>query len=305
MPDQLGYRDYLQRAFTRKVHIPLLGSMPVVQLGLAAFAALGIANPGFWALGGALGGIFVFLRASSARFQKLIQGEMLLQAQESWSEKLHHAVGRLRPDSQERYRKLLGQCRRILGISATLENDSLGSFRDMRGRSLNQLLWIFLRLLTSREVIQANIRDADRSRLERDVVRLEQRLAEANPASPLGRSLHGTLEIQRRRLENLGRAGESLAVIEAELERIEQQAELIREEAAVTGKPEDLSMRLDAVTSTMSETSRWMDEHASFFDSLTGDPGFNPVAELPSMPPEVEEETEEAEVVLPPERVSE
>jgi len=293
MAEQLGYRDYLKKALTRRVRVPLLGEMPVIQLGLAAFAALGLANPGFWALGGALGGIFVFLRASSARFQKLVHGEMLLQAQMTWSERLHRAVQRLRPSSQERYRRLLGQCRLILGISETLENNSLGSFRDLRGRSLNQLLWIFLRLLTSREVIRANIRDADRPRLERDVIRLDQRLAGTDPASPLGRSLQGTLEIQRKRLENLGRARESLAVIEAEMERIEQQVELIREEAAVSGKPEDLSMRLDAVTSTMSETSRWMDEHASFFDSLTGDPGFNPVTELPNMPPALEEAPEE------------
>ena len=82
---------------------------------------------------------------------------------------------------------------------------------------------------------------------------------------------------------------------------------------AMSGVPSTITARsagTDArrmVASTMNETSRWMDEHASFFDSLTGDPSLNPVAELPSMPPVLEEAEEEnaPEETPLPERVSE
>ena len=77
-------------------------------------------------------------------------------------------------------------------------------------------------------------------------------------------------------------------MIDAELERIEQQVELIREESAVSGRPDLLSMRLDAVTESMAETSRWIDEHSDFFDSIsgqvTGEPGS--LLELPPLPAE-------------------
>ena len=76
-------------------------------------------------------------------------------------------------------------------------------------------------------------------------------------------------------------------MIDAELERIEQQIELIREESAVSGRPEMLSMRLDAVTSTMAETSRWMEEHTDFFDSLAGQPTLTQLPDLPELPAEM------------------
>ena len=53
-------------------------------------------------------------------------------------------------------------------------------------------------------------------------------------------------------------ARDDLAVIDAELERIENQTELIREEAAVSRDPEALSARIDAVANTLGEASRFL-----------------------------------------------
>lgn len=282
--DAAGFGQYVLKAFNRKVEVPLLGALPLNKMILAASAVLGLANPGFWFLGAAGELAYLFLKATNPRFQKLIEGERLLAAQESWADKVNQAVDQLSPASQARYRRLLGQCRLALGISDTLESDSLGNFRDMRTHSLNQLLAIFLRLLTSREVIDQNIAHLDRPQLEEQIIDLGGRLAEAPADSALERSLRGTLDIQNKRLENLTRAHTSLQVIDAELERIEQQIELIREESAVTGRPEMLSMRLDAVTTTMSETSRWIDEHGDFFDSLAGPDLVGKLSELPDLP---------------------
>ena len=60
-------------------------------------------------------------------------------------------------------------------------------------------------------------------------------------------------------------------MIDAELERIEQQVRLVREESAVSGSPDALSARLDSVSSTLSETSRWMDQHAELFTDMASD----------------------------------
>ncbi len=284
-PKSFGF--YVLKAFDRKVNVPLLGALPLNKMALATVAVLGIANPGFIFLGAAGELLYLFLKANSPRFQTLIEGERLLATQESWADNINSAVDRLNPESRERYRRLLDQCRLILGISETLDTDSLGNFRDLRARSLNQLLGIFLRLLTSREVIIDNVKHIRQDDLERDIRNLEKRLAETAEDSALRRSLSGTLEIQQKRLENLIRARENLQVIDAELERIEQQIELIREESAVSGRPEMLSMRLDAVTSTMAETSRWMEEHTDFFDSLAGQPTLTQLPDLPELPVEM------------------
>ncbi len=280
----LTFWDYVREAFHYRVRLPALGGLPANKMGLGLFAILGLANPGFWFLGAAAEIAFLVLAASSKRFQKVVEGVRLLEAQENWREKVHGAVQRLTPPSQERFRTLLEQCRRTLGISQTLHADGLENLRDIRNQNLNQLLSIFLRLLTAREVIAANVPGLDRARLQAELKRIQERLEKTEEGSPLRRSLEGTLDIHRRRLENLDRATQSLKVIDAELERIEGQVELIREESAVGGKPEFLSSRLDAVTATMSETSQWIDQHSDFIHSLAGDEMEDVLTSLPETP---------------------
>lgn len=282
MMEPLSFWNYLKDAFKRKVPVPLLGPMPVNQMALGVFAVLGLANPGFWFLGAAGELAYLFATASNPRYQKLVQGERLLAVQRDWEERVARAVTSLRPENRHRYQRLLEQMRRILGISESLSDASLGNFRDLRARSLNQLLGIYLRLLTSSEVIADNVRGLDRAKVETEIANLEKRLAAARDDA-LRRSLEGTIAIQRKRLENLARAGSSLEVIAAELRRIEQQVELIREESAVTRKPAELSTRLDAVTSAMTETTRWMDEHRDFLSSLGTDEPSAQLADLPNL----------------------
>ncbi len=297
--DQMSFHHYAYEAFKRNPRVPLLGNLPLNKMLVALAAVLGLMNPGFWFLGAAGELAYLFLKANSPRFQTLIEGERLLAAQESWGEKINKAVDKLSPTSQERYRMMLGKCRIALGISETLDSDSLGNFRDMRARSLNQLLAIFLRLLTSRELIQDNVEMLDRAALDREISSLRERLETAEEDGALRRSLEGTLDIQMKRIENLERASKSLEIIDAELGRIEQQVELIREESAVTGGPEMLSMHLDAVTESMSDTSRWMDDHNDFFHSLTGHHMTGELSELPDLPemPEAENLGDDFEAV--------
>jgi hypothetical protein len=287
-PD-LTFWDYLKDAFFRRVRVPLLGSLPFNPMALGVFAVLGLANPGFWLLGAAAEVTYLAATAGNGRYQKLVQGERLLAVQRDWETTVQRAVERLKPAARARYQHLLAQCRLILGLADTLDSTSLGNFRDLRARSLNQLLGIFLRLLASRDVIAENVEGLNRDRLHGDISRLERSLADAGENAALARSLEGTLAIQKKRLENHEKALSSLRVIDAELARIEQQVELIREEAAVSGSPEFLSQRLDTVTATMGETSRWMDEHASLLTGMAAEDVPGPMPELPRLP-EVEKE---------------
>ncbi len=298
--DRLGYVDFLKAAWRFRPKVPGLGRMPLQGLGLWAFGVLGLLNPGFWLLGLALQLAFLFGLASQERFQKLVAAQRLQANQQGYESKILNAVARLTPTAQERYRKLLAQSRRVLGIAETLDEDQLLSVRDVRAGSLNQLLWIFLRLLATREVLMENLSRVDRRTLEAEIAKLKTRVEaeqakapDATTESALLRSLRGTLEIQQKRLDNFDRAQQNQQVIDAELERIEQQVMLIREETAVGGKAEVLSNRLDAVTGTLSETNRWMEQNAELFGSLGADSlGMAPteLPELPNLPPPLEQE---------------
>jgi len=265
----LSYWDYVKAAFKRRARLPLLGYVPFNYLFLLATGVFGMANHGFWFLGAAVEVAYLTVMAGNDRFQKLVQGESVLADQKGVVQKVQQAVTLLSPPSAERYNKLLDQCRMILGI--TVPRGRTGMLEDVRAGSLNQILWLFLRLLSSREVLQATLGQVKRESLEQDQARLREKLAQAEPESSLARSLQATLDIQSKRVENLGKAASSLEVIDAELERIERQVKLIREESAVSGGPEFLSAKLDAVSTTLNETSKWMDQHAEFLTTLAGD----------------------------------
>ncbi len=262
----LSFWDYVKAAFWKPVRSRAFGAMPLTQMLLAAFGLAGFFNPGFWLLGLALIVAMVGGRSSSARFQKLIDAERIAARAEGAEVTMQRAYERLQPASQSRYRALVMQCREILGLGDFDES----KIADFRAGNLNQLLWLFLRLLSSRESIQDTLARVDRRQLQASIESVRTRVAGvADPEGALARSLRATLEIQEKRLANLDTATNNLAVIDAELERIEQQVRLVREESAVSGSPEALSARLDSVSATLSETSRWMDQHAELFSDLS------------------------------------
>ncbi len=285
-PEQLTYWDYLKAAFWYKPRVGFFGPLPLNQLALFLFglSAIALRNPAPLFLGGALEVGYLAFLSSHPSFQKLIQGLRLLKTRSGWEDRIRMSLASLSPESQGRYRRLYQQCSLILGISQTLEGGGDEALRDMRSGSLNQLLWLFLRLLTSRELITGNLSQVDHGALEADIERIRERLAQAEPESALARSLQGTLDIQSKRLENLTRARSTQEVIEAELDRIEQQVRLIREESAVTSGPEAMSSRLDAITATLGETSRWMDQNAEILGALGGEEFEPPVVTLPRLP---------------------
>ena len=264
--EPLSYMDVVKAALWKPVQTRLLGAMPVTQMLLVGFGLAGFVNPGFWLLGVGAAVAWVGGRSSSERFQRLLQAQRIAARTESAEVRMQKLFDRLQPASQSRYRALVMQCREILGLGGT---DSDGSPTDIRAGNLNQLLWLFLRLLASREGIQDTMARVDRRQLEANIEALKGRLAAVPDAdSALGRSLKATFDIQEKRLANLDNAVNSLAVIDAELERIETQVRLVREESAVSASPDALSARLDAVSSTLSDTSRWMDQHAELFTDM-------------------------------------
>ena len=281
----LSYWDYVKAAFHAGASVPLLGAMPVNKMALAVFGVLGLANPGFWFLGAAAEVAYLGALSSSSRFQKLVQGERLAERAQDHDERVSSAFQRLGSASQSRYRALVGECRQILGLAAS--QGGVDVFQGLRTGNLNELLWLFMRLLTSREQILATQARVNRAELAEAIAGLRTRAEAADPDSPLARSLWATLSIQEKRLENLEAAADNLAVVDAELERIEQQVRLIREESAVSGGPEMLSARLDAVSNTLTETSQWMDQHADLLGpEEAGEMRAGALPRLPSPPAE-------------------
>jgi chromosome segregation ATPase len=134
---------------------------------------------------------------------------------------------------------------------------------------------IYLRLLTAYqqfarllgEMISA---EREREPLDDRIARLEARLARESPTEELRNSLASQLEILRQRRNGQREAREKIAFLDAELTRIEEQVELVREQAVLSSDASAVSARIDEIGSTLSGTSQWIREQRNL-ESRVGD----------------------------------
>jgi predicted outer membrane protein len=116
--------------------------------------------------------------------------------------------------------------------------------------------------------------------LQKRIASLERQQTQSGLSEDLARSLSGQLQILRQRLQQRTDGDRKLAYIEAELERIQQQVELIREQAAMSTDPELLSRRIDDITATLGTTGQWIRDQQKVYgameDLLTEPPPLTP-----------------------------
>lgn len=107
-----------------------------------------------------------------------------------------------------------------------------------------------------------------RQRLEQEITYLERQSGNESIAPDLKRSLEGKLLIVRKRLENLSQGEQKLRYVDAELSRIEQQVELLREQAVLSRDSQSMASEIDLVQSSLGDTADWIKEQRSLFGEL-------------------------------------
>ena len=136
---------------------------------------------------------------------------------------------------------------------------------------------MYLRLLVTRQGIQRVLRESGARApgdpppvpgtassgvsgraLEQRLADVKRRLAEPSLSDDLRRSLQGQADLLEQRVARRGEADQKLAFLDAELARIEEQVELIREQAVLSTDPEHLSQRIDEITATLGSTGEWI-----------------------------------------------
>jgi hypothetical protein len=128
---------------------------------------------------------------------------------------------------------------------------------------------MFLRLLVARNTILTVLADGeDDGVLERRRSSLERQVSDDSTPADLRRSVAGQIEILGQRIEQRKEAERKLAYIDAELARIEEQVELIREQAALSTDPEILSQRIDEITATLGGTGQWIRDQQKVYGAM-------------------------------------
>jgi hypothetical protein len=271
-----SFWDYVRRAFHAKVPVKGLGPISLNKWGLAGAAILGFGFHPLWLLAIGVEVMYLYSLATNRRFRNLIDAEAIESAKVSWDERVAALKRKLSRDSRERFDRLTARCLGIQDIGGDAE-PAVATIEETKRSGMDQLLYMYLRLLVSRDTIDVHFPPGERDNLKREIAGIEAAIASPGTPETVRKSREGTLEIQRRRLDNVERAGEQRAVIESEMERIEKQVELIREDTAMGREPAALTTRIDQVVNTLGETSEWMRRNAD----LIGDIGEDKPREVP------------------------
>ena len=204
---------------------------------------------------------------------------------------------------RERYHTLAQICRTI--ETAAAESDDASSFRaETRLRKLDELMWMFLRLLHTEQSLQSFLAAEEHEDLAATVAAAESELAalagEIATDTERGMSIESKerlaesraerLEVLRKRLMRREESRANLALILAEQERLAEQIKLIRADAVATRNADALTARIDASVAHLHETNKWLSEMDEFKD-LVGDLprteqriGFAPTSAPPPLP---------------------
>ncbi len=267
--EHLSFWDYVKRAFFVKPHIKGLGEVPVNVLAVGGIAVLGLANPGFWLLGASVEVAYLYLVSHDERFRKWVQAMERAEHSGDQVARKEAMLEGLTDKRQMRYRDLERRCRDMLG-AARKTGGSLG-FEQPLHEGLNRMLWVFLRLLVSSQVLEAHLRQNSREVLDKEIAGYERHYEEVreDPAKErIAKSLASTLELTRKQRENLEKAYENAQFIQAELLRIEQQVKLMIQEATLSRDAGSLSGRVDEVMQSFVQTQDWMKANSEILGSV-------------------------------------
>jgi hypothetical protein len=261
-----GFLEYVAGAFNAR---PFGMVVPPNWVGLAAMGLLGLANPGFWVLGAGLELGYLLLLSTNDRFRRLVAARAESGTRGAWDSRIAGALAELGDKDRRRYEAIVERCRSIIDLQVNgAESPPAGLQAQQEG--LGRLSWMYLRLLVARNTIDQVLGSTGQAsaELSRSLAALERRVKTDQLTDELRRSLEGQAEILRQRIERRGEADRQAAYIDAEIERIEHQVELIREQAALSTDPELLSRRIDEIAASLGGTSQWIRDQRQVFGAM-------------------------------------
>jgi len=262
-----GAWDYIREAFNAR---PIGMFIAPNWIGLGAFALLGVLNPGFWVVGLGVELGYLWTLGNSKRFRRFVDASRQMETKQQWQMRVDALIRHLSGEDQQRYRALEERCKTLLEQQMQIQSPSQGL--QAQGEGLGRLLWVYLRLLATRQAMNRIIRGAggspnESAGLEERITNLQSRLQESL-TDDLRKSITGQIEILQERLKRRSEAKDKLAFLDAELTRIQEQVELVREQAVLSADPETLSKRIDEVTATLGGTTQWISDQQKIYGAV-------------------------------------
>ncbi|HSK02713.1 MAG TPA: hypothetical protein VK932_15785 [Kofleriaceae bacterium] len=283
-PKKAGLLRYLKEAFTFRWNLLLFG-------GAAAAAVISghadIALP----LVAAAEVTYLAGLATLPRFQAAIDAKANAEArglsgartaanpaqQASARDRVLEVLKSLSEDRRARFLRLRARCVEMSRIANAVRGetrDASGASAELRQPALDRLLWVFLRLLLSDQAIARFLQAADEAGIDKTLGALKQRrkkradsVGEANQEGDrIIRSIDDSISTAELRKENIDKAKHNAEFVAAELDRLENKIHAVTEMAVGHTDPDEMSIRIDAISEGISQTEETIRE----LQSITG-----------------------------------
>lgn len=278
---------YLRAAFNAR---PLGMPIPPNWIGLAAFALAGIfLTPGFFVLGAGAEVAYLYWLSNHRRFRATVDAQAL--PQQSETDRRYRELLDPLPIAQRRQQEALEHKARVI-IAMLDKSPVMAAHAD----SLEQLVWLHLRLLAARTAIAGVVHTAreESDALGKQEAAIEARLGRDDLNEELRRSLQQQKTVIDQRQAAHADAGRRLEHVDSELQRIGQQVALLREQALLAIDEGSIGSSLDALSASFTEANRWLEGQRDLLGvlDLHAQPRLPPAVLRPSAPRSVIEEGE-------------
>lgn len=257
---------YLKRAFTNRWN--LLG-----LIGGTAFALISPATAFVLPLVIAAEVAYLGFVGGNPRYHGLVDSEerKLIEAEKTNSveERRKRLMLNLHDESRRKFYELRERCLEIRRIANDLRHpDAVEADAEIDGmqlESLDRLLWIYLRLLYTKQSLDRFLAKTQEQSITADIENLEGRLDGLQDETDLHqdklrRTIEDNLRTCRQRLENFGEAKASHELLELEIDRLENKIQTISEMAINRADPDDIVTQIDEVADSMMDTEATMNE---------------------------------------------
>ena len=173
-------------------------------------------------------------------------------------------------DARKRFEQLHARCVEMRTLAVGVRGASgreAGSAEEIRTPGLDRLLWLFLRLLMSKNALDRFLQTMSSEEVIARLEQLRKDLAAARPAAgqPAGderivRSLQDSIAMAELRLDNYERAKKNAQFVTIELDRMESKIQALAEMAVNRQDPDLLSSQVDSAAESMRQTEKAVSE---------------------------------------------
>ena len=243
---------YVKSAFFVGVDVPGLGRVPLNALAAGGFGVLGFGEHAIWLLGLAIEATLLSSLAFNKRFQNWVDATSFKRSDDQIAEESAALMKVLPADSKARLTKLQAKCEQTLQMYRNLQSDEFEFTIETNREALKKLQRTYLKLLVAKQhLAELDSPDAEQA-LKTQIVNFETDLRKGNDSPGVHDSKAATLNILKKRLNNLHRKAETLEEIDSDLTRIEAQVDLVRENAGMQSKPQTISADIELASDLVS-----------------------------------------------------